>query len=310
MTTLFKVSTVVLVVTAVVLLGQGVHSFEEVGLLPSRPMPFFRVEVLGIYPDRLSVLVQLLVGAAPLVWKALGRRSTSGAQLDPETKPGGIIAVCVACFLALNLLSVEGRAELMDIVAPRALQIWRGAAWGLATSAFVHLAVWHIGFNMWWARDFGRLMEPAMGAARYLGFVLAAAVVSSAWQLLVSGETGIGFSGVVYAMFGWVVARRRSSRAYAAFANRATVLWMLGWLVLCIVLTLAHVWAVGNGAHVAGLAFGWILGTAFERPKLRPILGVAGALLLAGVVLSVAYMPWSPAWQARHGLPWNEGVEP
>ena len=42
---LFDVSTVVLLATAVVLLGQGIHSFEEVGLLPSRPMPFFRDRV-------------------------------------------------------------------------------------------------------------------------------------------------------------------------------------------------------------------------------------------------------------------------
>lgn len=88
MTTLFKVSTVVLVVTAIVLLGQGVHSFEEVGLLPSRPMPFLRVEVLGIYPDRISVLVQLVVAAVPLAWKAWSRRSAGSARLDAEAKPG------------------------------------------------------------------------------------------------------------------------------------------------------------------------------------------------------------------------------
>jgi high-affinity iron transporter len=73
MQTLFKSSTVVLVATAVMLLGQGIHSFQEVGLLRWYPMPFFRIEFLGIYADRLSVLAQLALLALPILWKAWGR---------------------------------------------------------------------------------------------------------------------------------------------------------------------------------------------------------------------------------------------
>jgi high-affinity iron transporter len=89
MVTLFKVSTVVLVATAVVLLGQGIHSLEEVGLLPSRPLPFFQVDFLGIFPDRLSVIAQALVALAPLAWKAYSsRRTPAEPPIDAEAKPG------------------------------------------------------------------------------------------------------------------------------------------------------------------------------------------------------------------------------
>jgi len=88
MTILFKISTVVLVATAVVLLGQGIHSFEEVGILPSRPMPFPRIEFLGIYPDRIGVIAQLLVVAAALAGKKLARRSPR-PDLRGATDPGG-----------------------------------------------------------------------------------------------------------------------------------------------------------------------------------------------------------------------------
>ncbi len=88
MTTLFKVSTVVLVATAVVLLGQGIHAFEEVGTLPSRPIPFVRVEFLGVYPDRIGVFAQLAVAAAPLLWKALRGRGAKRPPLDGATDPG------------------------------------------------------------------------------------------------------------------------------------------------------------------------------------------------------------------------------
>jgi high-affinity iron transporter len=82
MTTLFRVSTVVLVATAVVLLGEGIHSFEEVGILPSRPMPFFRIEFLGIYPDRLGALAQMALAALPVGWWAFRRRSDKSQSVN------------------------------------------------------------------------------------------------------------------------------------------------------------------------------------------------------------------------------------
>jgi high-affinity iron transporter len=88
MATLFRISTVVLIVTAVVLLGQGIHSFEEVGILPSRPMAFLRIEFLGIYPDRLGVLAQLALAAMPLAWWGLHKRSGKGAALKATPDPG------------------------------------------------------------------------------------------------------------------------------------------------------------------------------------------------------------------------------
>jgi high-affinity iron transporter len=89
MTTLFKVSTAVLLVTAVVLVGQGVHSFEEVGLLPSRPLPLPRVEFLGLYPDSVGLLAQLVIALTPLLWKASTSRTQAGPRLDEvEPKPG------------------------------------------------------------------------------------------------------------------------------------------------------------------------------------------------------------------------------
>ena len=88
MQTLFRVSTVVLVATAVVLLGQGIHAFEEVGILPIVPMPFVRIEILGVYPDRIGVLTQLAVALAPLLWK-LARRSANGVPpLEGAHDPG------------------------------------------------------------------------------------------------------------------------------------------------------------------------------------------------------------------------------
>ena len=74
MKALFRVSTVVLVATAWVLLGKGLHSLQEVGALPLRPLSFVRVDFLGLYPDAVSLLPQLLFALAPLGWWWLRRK--------------------------------------------------------------------------------------------------------------------------------------------------------------------------------------------------------------------------------------------
>jgi len=88
---LFQASTAILVATAIMLLGQGIHSFEEIGMLPSSPMPFVRIEFLGVYPDRLGLLAQLVLSILVVTWRVWGGDSkaqaasvTSGEHARPE----------------------------------------------------------------------------------------------------------------------------------------------------------------------------------------------------------------------------------
>jgi high-affinity iron transporter len=84
MRALFQISTAVLVITAIMLLGQGIHSFEEVGLLPSSPMPFIRLEFLGVYPDRLGLLAQLTLSILVAIWKVfMGDPKGQDASVGP-----------------------------------------------------------------------------------------------------------------------------------------------------------------------------------------------------------------------------------
>jgi membrane associated rhomboid family serine protease len=214
---------------------------------------------------------------------------------------GAVFAICIVNCLLLNFVKNAPGLAIRNLLVPDVLAIWSGSVWGLLTSAFVHIAFWHILFNLWWARDFGRLLEPDMGSRRYAGFILAAAVTSSGWQILVSITPGIGFSGVVYALFGYALARRRSHPAYQALLRWSTIGWLLAWLVLCLVLTILNVWtSIANGAHFGGLAFGYLVGLGIERPRVRRVARAGLVMLLVGVVLSCVYMPWSETWRYRH----------
>jgi hypothetical protein len=51
-------------------------------------LPFFRIEFLGIYPDRIGLLAQFAVAVAPLAWKMLQHRRAGPARLEEAANPG------------------------------------------------------------------------------------------------------------------------------------------------------------------------------------------------------------------------------
>ena len=237
----------------------------------------------------------------------IGDRQPAPSNPDQPPSPLGvpwvtyaIITVCAAIFAYLNLATgMPSYKRIVATLVPSCVAIWSGAYWGLITSAFVHYALWHILFNMWWTKDFGRVLELSMGRGRYLLFVVAAAVVSSGAQLASSATTGIGFSGVVYAMFGYGLVARRVEPRLAKVATAQTTALFLGWFVLCVVLSVTNVWQVGNAAHLAGFLFGCLTGCALAA-RVYVKASVSGLAVLSGIaILSVTYMPWSPYWKDR-----------
>lgn len=76
MKALFTASTVLLVATAVMLLGKGLHGLQELGVLPLAPLPFVELDALGVFPDAWSLFPQLVLVLAALAWKLAGSITT------------------------------------------------------------------------------------------------------------------------------------------------------------------------------------------------------------------------------------------
>jgi high-affinity iron transporter len=68
MKTLFNASTVMLVATAVVMLGKSIHGLQELGVLPLLPLPFVELPALGVFSDAFTLLPQLVLALLPLLW--------------------------------------------------------------------------------------------------------------------------------------------------------------------------------------------------------------------------------------------------
>ena len=89
MKALFDASTLLLLVTAVVLLGKGLHALGTLSILPVKPIPIFEFEPLGIYPDLFNVGPQLVLAVAAWLWFFWRRRSVGAAAQSVGPTSGG-----------------------------------------------------------------------------------------------------------------------------------------------------------------------------------------------------------------------------
>lgn len=140
----------------------------------------------------------------------------------------------------------------------------RGEPWRLVTSALPHGGILHIVFNLYWLWVFGTIIEESFGWLRTTGIILLFAVGSAAAEFAVF-RGGIGLSGVVYGMFGflWILGKR--DLRFFAVVDRPTIHLFIIWFFVCIVLTVADILRIANVAH----GVGWILGMMLAETLAR-----------------------------------------
>ncbi|HLK57975.1 MAG TPA: rhomboid family intramembrane serine protease [Chthonomonadaceae bacterium] len=240
----------------------------------------------------------------PDSWEFNQRPSSGSANTQVPVLTYLLCSVCVLLTLA-NLTSGDTPSsfwyQLGHFADPDTDAIWSGRYYLLFTSMFLHVNYIHLIFNMLWMAQLGRAMETTLNPAIYFLFIVVAAILSSGAELCFMGGTGIGASGVVYAMFGLMWAGRARFPEWRAYATRQNLNLFLGWGVLCIITTITHIMNVGNFAHAGGLVFGLAIGWLFFAPRRQPLWAIPLALLVGITVLSVTWLPWTSAWNFWKG---------
>ena len=175
-------------------------------------------------------------------------------------------------------LGATGKAELAA-----------GRWWGMITSAFVHGGMLHFIFNMYWLITFGALMERGLGSVKTAVFFAVTAFVSSAYQIQIGGS-GIGFSGVVYAMGGFMWGAWPRYTGFLEGFNGHTLRWFILWQGICFLLSWNNMIPIGNTAHISGMLFGFLLGMWAHKGTKRGWHWLLASLLMAagaiGIVLN------------------------
>ena len=160
-----------------------------------------------------------------------------------------------------------------------------GEWWRLLTSAFLHVQVWHIGFNMLALWVLGPQLELQIGRWRFVALYLLSALAGSAmvmWFAYPFSGT-FGASGAIFGLMGALL--------IAAVKVKGDVRGVLTWIGANFVITLVFVrsisWQGHLGGFLGGLAVGAVLMLApRERRTLWQGLGL-GAITLVVVLASV-----------------------
>src|SRR5437660_2702665 len=113
-------------------------------------------------------------------------RRRAGAPSQPI-----VTGIAIVAAMTCTALYHSSRENVQFLVA-NAPAVWDGQVWRLVTSVFPHADIVHLAFNVYWLWQFGRVVEGWMGSVRFAGFFILMAFGSSAAQLLVSGDGGIG----------------------------------------------------------------------------------------------------------------------
>ncbi|MCI0747419.1 MAG: rhomboid family intramembrane serine protease [Verrucomicrobia subdivision 3 bacterium] len=174
--------------------------------------------------------------------------------------------------------------------------MYSDALWSLITSTFVHIDILHLAFNLYWLFHLGRTLERAIGSSLWLAFFILTSVVSSGYQLAFSDSTGYGASGVVYAMFGFMLMTRKYFPGFAEMLDRQTIAIFVIWLVGCLIATAVGAVEIGNAAHITGILFGIGSGALVVRKRFRRLIIAGLALFTLTSILFVFWAPWSAQW--------------
>ncbi len=152
------------------------------------------------------------------------------------------------------------QAELHELVARQQQslpEIRHGQLWRLVTPMLLHQSFFHLLFNMYWLFLLGGMIEDRYGSLWLAWFVVLTAAISNLAQYFWHGPNFAGFSGVNYALFGYVWIKSKYDLASGFFLDPRDVFLMLVWFVVCFT---GWVGPIANGAHAGGLVAGVVLG--------------------------------------------------
>lgn len=204
-----------------------------------------------------------------------------------------LTATCCVVSLVLFIgINTEGTLAWDDYKrwgSPSVFDIFDGSIWGLITSNFLHVEIWHIACNLYWFWLFGKKIEFETGKIYYVLLILSAALVSSLAELSFSDTSGIGLSGIVYAFFGFIIIKGKKSEEYKNFIHYQTINLFVIWLFLCLVLTKSKAMNIGNAAHFGGLLWG---ATLAYISRFKNIMQWSISMVFLIIIASMIF--WSP----------------
>lgn len=196
-------------------------------------------------------------------------RNSRVYEAFPIVFPVFTYLVIVWCSVVQYLIfSVRGD-DIIQVVelynklgAPTLRDPYAEPMWKFLSSCFVHSTdfLMHLVFNMMWLMTLGPLMERGIGTLKTVMFFVATGFVSSAIATSISGSPGVGMSGIVFALCGFMWTAWPRWTGFLEKFRGQTVKLMIFWQMICFILTYTGAMNIGNAAHISGMAYGALIG--------------------------------------------------
>jgi membrane associated rhomboid family serine protease len=207
-----------------------------------------------------------------------------------------LIAINVAIYFAAGTSSTPPTIEdefalyRLDIYPDGTLHgLAEGEFWRLVTAGFLHTEWWHIIVNMIALLWLGRLIEPALGHARFLAIYFASLLTGSLGAILLSPDSSTrGASGAIYGLFGAAIVMARNRQIDLM---QSGLLPVLG---LNLLITFVYRESISVGGHVGGLVGGLLVAFVVEELAKRRRKSTVPAVVFCAVI-GLAAAVWSIA---------------
>jgi membrane associated rhomboid family serine protease len=197
-----------------------------------------------------------------------------------------LIAINVAVFLGASQ-SANAQNDLV-LFGPAVAD---GDYWRLLTSGFLHVEIIHILMNMLALYWLGRMIEPALGHARFVAIYLTALLAGSLGVMILSpDEATLGASGAIYGLLGAAIVMARNRNISLVQSGLLPILA----INFAITLTIPN---ISLGGHVGGLIGGLVATFVVEQLSMRrrestvPAVAVCAVIGVAAAVASVMTAP-------------------
>jgi membrane associated rhomboid family serine protease len=204
----------------------------------------------------------------------------------PLAATQALIAANVVMFLYTN--GINGTTSNPKLVRYGEVTVFvaHGEWWRLLTSGFIHFGIAHIAFNMLALYVIGLVLEPAVGAWRFLAIYFASLLAGSLGAMLLEGPRvlGGGASGAVFGV---------GAAATVLMARRGVRFWDTGFGPLLLINLVFGLFIAGIsiGAHLGGLVGGAIIAFAMvqtSKSRYGTAIGYVVAFLVAAISLAAA----------------------
>ena len=187
--------------------------------------------------------------------------------------------------------------DFQDFGAPYAYDIYSGHVYGLLTNRWIHLEWWHWAFNLVALFFTMRLVEQKNGTTVTAILLMVFSFVSSAAQLALTGDAGIGATPIVFGYLNFMIAQK----AYYWRVGRLKILLViLQFLLIAFALTnLFFDWLpIGVSGWIAAIISGFALGLVLNR---QLHFSVTALILLSMGVIVAFFNPYSSEWNTYKG---------